>query len=216
MSFAATATHAACCDLKPAGLLPCAEHWYVVHTKPRQEQRAQFNLAQQGYACYLPLLATEKLCRGALTLVHEPLFSRYLFIRLDASHSGQSWGPIRSTLGVQGLVSFGNQPAKVNDDLIEALQCHSARQQERPLRLFQAGERVQVKDGPFAGLEAIYQMTQGEGRAQVLIELLSKPCRLSIAPASLRKLAGFALAAAPSSSGIKSASSPRQAYATSY
>lgn len=197
MSFAATATHAgACCDLKPARLLPGSEHWYVVHTKPRQEQRAQLNLAQQGYACYLPLLATEKLRRGALTLVHEPLFARYLFIRLDASQSGKSWGPIHSTLGVQGLVRFGNQPAEVDDDLIEALRCRSARQQDQPLRLFQAGERVQVKDGPFAGLEAIYQMTQGDGRAQVLIELLRKPCRLSIAPASLRKLGDFARAAA--------------------
>ena|ERR1035437_4919160 len=176
---------------KPARLLPRCEHWYVVHTKPRQELRAQLNLAQQGYPCYLPLLATEKLRRGALTLVHEPLFARYLFIRLDASQSGKGWGAIRSTLGVNGLVSFGNQPAKVGDDLIEALRRHGAQRQQQPQRLFQAGERVQVKDGPFAGLEAIYQMTKGECRALVLIELLSKPCLLTITPASLRKLPVF-------------------------
>lgn len=28
-------------------------HWYVIHTKPRQEQRALLNLAQRGYNCYL-------------------------------------------------------------------------------------------------------------------------------------------------------------------
>ena len=34
-------------------------HWYVVHTKPRQEQRALVNLMQQGYECYLPLVETD-------------------------------------------------------------------------------------------------------------------------------------------------------------
>jgi len=96
--------------------------------------------------------------------------------------------PIRSTLGVNRLVSFGTEPAKVGTDLIEALRCHSKRQHQQPKRLFNQGDRVQIKDGPFAGLEAIYQMTDGERRAMVLIELLSRPSQLIIAPGSLRKL----------------------------
>jgi transcriptional antiterminator RfaH len=47
---------------------------------------------------------------------------------------------------------------------------------------------VQIKDGPFAGLEAIYQLDDGERRAMVLIELLHKPSRITLAPASLRKI----------------------------
>jgi transcriptional antiterminator RfaH len=31
-------------------------HWHVIHTKPRQEQRALDSLAQQGYGGYLSLL----------------------------------------------------------------------------------------------------------------------------------------------------------------
>ena len=80
--------------------------WYLIHTKPRQESRAALNLAQQGYQCYLPLMAVERLRQRALTLVLEPLFSRYLFIQLDTSHSGQNWGPIRSTKGVARIVTF--------------------------------------------------------------------------------------------------------------
>ena len=171
-------------------------HWYVIHTKPRQEQRALFNLAQQGYNGYLPLLATEKLRLGALTLVQEPLFARYLFVRLDTSHSGPGWGPIRSTLGVSRLVSFGTEPARVGTDLIDALRCHSERRQEQPERLFNQGDRVQIKDGPFAGLEAIYQMTDGERRAMVLIQIMSRPSQLTIAPASLRKLPALDCASA--------------------
>lgn len=164
-------------------------HWYVIHTKPRQEQRALSNLEQQGYGCYLPLLATEKLRQGAISVVHEPLFARYLFICLDSSRCGQSWAPIRSTLGVSRLVSFGSEPARVDPSLIDALRTASAPLCATPQRLFQHGDPVQIKDGSFAGLQAIYQMPDGDNRAMVLIEILSKPVKLLLSPASLRKAA---------------------------
>lgn len=164
-------------------------HWYLVHTKPRQEQRALLNLTQQGYECYLPLLATEKLRQGVVKMVQEPLFSRYLFTRLDTGLAGKSWGPIRSTIGVCRLVTFGVEPAKVQDSLIDLLRAQHDSAHHEPARLFRPGDSVQIKDGPFAGLQAIYQMADGENRAMVLIEILSKPSRLAISPASLRKVA---------------------------
>ena len=164
-------------------------HWYVVHTKPRQEQRALLNLTQQGYECYLPLVDTEKLRQRVVKLVQEPLFARYLFIRLDTGVAGKSWGPIRSTFGVCRLVTFGYEPAKVDAELIEMLRRHQSGAGQEPVRLFQPGEQVQITDGPFAGLHAIYQMGDGESRAMVLIEILSRPSQLAISPASLRKTA---------------------------
>ncbi len=166
-------------------------HWYVIHTKPRQEQRALANLVQQGFGCYLPLMPIEKLRRGHVAVVQEPLFSRYLFIRLGTGQSTQSWAPIRSTLGVSNLVSFGAEPAKVSTELIEMLRRQNDDQHEKPARLFNTGDLVEVKDGPFAGLQGIYQMTSGEHRAMVLIELLNKPSKLTFSPANLRKV-GYA------------------------
>ena len=163
-------------------------HWYVIHTKPRQEQRALLNLEQQGYECYLPMVTVEKLRKGALSLVEEPLFARYLFIRLDVSLSGKGWGSIRSTLGVSCLVTFGGEPAKVDDRLIDILRTQKDDLCGQPQRLFAQGECVLIADGPFAGIEAIYQMNDGESRALVLVKLLSKPVQLKISPASLRKI----------------------------
>ena len=163
-------------------------HWYVIHTKPRQEQRALLNLEQQGYECYLPTLAVEKIRQGTLTVEEEPLFPRYLFIRLDQGASAKSWSPIRSTKGVSRLVAFGSEPARVDQQLIETLQQRHATTSNQPQKLFNPGERVVITDGPFAGLEAVYQMTDGERRAMVLIELLSKPTRLTVLPAKLRRV----------------------------
>lgn len=164
-------------------------HWYAVHTKPRQEQRALTNLQQQGYACYLPTLAMQKLRQGALATVQEPLFARYLFIQLDSSQVGKSWAPIRSTLGVSRLVAFGVEPAKISAELIDALRSSNQAQQNQTHKLFEAGEHVQITSGPFAGLQAVYHMDDGERRAMVLIDLLSKTCRLAVSPAHLRKVA---------------------------
>lgn len=163
-------------------------HWYLVHTKPRQEKCALENLQRQGYPCYLPTLPSEKIRQSVLTVTDEPLFPRYLFIRLGQGESAQSWAPIRSTKGVSRLVSFGSEPAKVSDSLVEALRAQEASVQAEPERLFKPGERVRLTEAPFAGIEGIYQMADGERRVMVLIEFLSKQVSLRVATTSLRKV----------------------------
>ena len=163
-------------------------HWYVIHTKAQQEQRALFNLEQQGYECYLPLLSLEKLRKGIISVIEEPLFPRYLFIHLEVNQSGKSWAPIRSTLGVSRLVTFGNEPTKVDDHLIETLRAQKESLGKHPQSLFTKDERLVITDGPFTGLEAIYQMHDGERRAMVLINLLSKTVPLKISADKLRKI----------------------------
>ena len=162
-------------------------HWYLVHTKPRQEKCALDNLHRQGYQCYLPTIPAEKLRQGLITIAYEPLFPRYLFIRLGRGDSAKSWAPIRSTKGVSRLVSFGIEPARMDDGLIELLRMQEALVQAEPVRLFKRGERVRLTKEPFAGIECIYQMADGESRAMVLIEILSKPVAMLVAPAGLRK-----------------------------
>lgn len=75
-------------------------------------------------------------------------------------------------------MTFGMEPAKVDERLIEILRAQKDVLCSQPKRLSDQGEHVLVTDGPFAGIEAIYQMNDGESRAMVLIELLSKPVQL--------------------------------------
>lgn len=163
-------------------------YWYLLHTKPRQERCALENLERQGFCCYLPTIPTERLRQGRVRLEDEPLFPRYLFIQLDQGESARSWAPIRSTRGVSRLVSFGNEPAKVHEGLIEELRQQEAAAKSKPERLFEPGERLCLTASPFAGIQGIYQMTDGEHRAMVLIEFLSKPLVVRVSPAHLRKL----------------------------
>jgi transcriptional antiterminator RfaH len=162
--------------------------WYLIYTKPRQEKSALQNLEQQGYQCYLPLLPKEKLRQGAVALTDEPLFPRYLFINLAQDFMAKSWSPIRSTKGVSRLVRFGAEPARIDDALVDLLRAHEASAIGEPQRLYQVGERVQLTAGPFAGIEGIYQMADGDRRVMVLIELMSKKVAVPVEMGALRKV----------------------------
>jgi transcriptional antiterminator RfaH len=159
--------------------------WYLVHTKPRQEEIALVNLQRQGYECYLPQMRIERIRRRKAEVATEPMFPRYLLIRLDSSDQGKSWSPIRSTLGVSQLVHFGARAAKVDDTLVNLL-----RQRERALptqAMFASGDPVVIADGPFAGIEAIYQTADAERRAFILLEVLAKPVSMHVDAGRLRK-----------------------------
>ena len=178
--------------------LPPNASWYLVHTKARQEDTAVTNLERQNYRCYMPMIHLEKIRRGKSVVVEEPLFPSYVFVQLESSGSnkgdgcdsskGQSWTPIRSTLGVRDLVRFGGQSPKVDPSLIAALLEREQLQQTKPQALFAAGDKVIVTEGAFAGLEAIYQTSDAECRSMILLNLLNKPVQLRIEPGRLRKV----------------------------
>jgi len=158
--------------------------WYVVHTKPRQEGRAYENLANQGFECFLPMLDVQKKRQGKLQCVREPMFSRYLFIRLN--NTTHNWSPIRSTLGVHALVRFGQSLAKVPLELIHLLRKAPA---QNLVHLFTPGDPVGFTQGPLKGLEGVYDAHDGESRAFVLVELLGQQHRLRVALEALETMA---------------------------
>lgn len=163
-------------------------HWYLVHTKPRQEERALENLQRQGYPCFLPQVPVESVRRGRVVVAQQALFPRYLFIQLDDSLQARAWGPVRSTLGVTRLVTFGVQPARVPDDLIDQLRQQVQDLAADPQPLFRPGQAVRITQGPFAGLDCIYEIPDGDQRAIVLLTLLQRPVRVPVPVQSLRAL----------------------------
>lgn len=158
-----------------------ARAWYLVQSKPRNEMRALENLVRQGYETYLPLMEVERLQRGKLLKKMEPLFPRYLFLHLEEGND--NWGPIRSTLGVAGLVRFGQAYALVSDEVMDAVR---ERTQDVKKSLFESGDSVRVVSGPLLGLEGVFEIADGEQRSFVLLEFMQKQQRVSVSTADLR------------------------------
>jgi transcriptional antiterminator RfaH len=57
-----------------------------------------------------------------------------------------------------------------------------------PRKLFEPGQRVVLTQGPFAGIEGVFQMTDGNQRVMVLIEMMRKPVAVPAAPHQVKAL----------------------------
>lgn len=163
--------------------------WYLIHTKPRQEHIALENLQRQGYEAYLPMLTVEKIRDRKLTLSTTALFPRYCFLKINEATQTKGTNTIRSTKGVSKLITFGGTPAELNDELMKTIRQREQQQEHEPQQLFRPGDELGIKSGPFAGLDAVYQMNDGEERVMVLIELMSKQVRLALSPDQVNKKA---------------------------
>ena len=166
-----------------------SSQWFVVNTKPRQEQVARDNLQRQGYHVYLPRIAMQKRRRDQWHSISEPLFPGYVFVKLTLGQDNTA--PIRSTLGALGLVRFGTHTPSLDDSLIDWFKQQEQQQFEKTKTasdLFKSGAPVTILNGPFVGLQAVYEMLKSADRALLLISILGRDTRLQchlhdIAPA---------------------------------
>ena len=152
------------------------KRWYAVQAKPQEDARAETHLRNQGYEAFRPRLRRRIRRAGRMVTRTESLFPRYLFVRLDDEH--ENWAPIRSTRGVAGLVKFGQRPAPVPEEIIHDIKCRidpdtgcvdlGGIEQYRP------NQPVNITEGPFEGLEAIYLAKKGEDRVIVLLNIMNR------------------------------------------
>ncbi|NIQ08837.1 MAG: transcription/translation regulatory transformer protein RfaH [Gammaproteobacteria bacterium] len=156
------------------------KRWYLIHTKPRQEQLAEENLRRQGFETYLPMAEIRRKRRGRSVRVIDPMFPRYLFIHL--SDETDDWRPIRSTLGVAALVKFGQEPARLPDQLIDNLRKRETESGYHKLeaKAVTKGTTVRIAEGPFEGFEGIYQCDSGKERVVLLLQIAQQAVKIDM------------------------------------
>ena len=160
-------------------------HWYLVHCKPREDARALEHLERQQFHCYRPMQISEVLRDGHWYRRSEPLFPRYLFVRLDCARD--SWYAIRSTRGVHQIVQFNSYPLPVRDEIVDGIRARLAAPAVREPCL-RPGERVQITEGAFSEFEAIFVANEGGQRVVLLLNVLQHDQRLIFPMRSVRKI----------------------------
>lgn len=158
------------------------KQWYLIQCKPRQDMRALEHLERQGYQCLLPTHEVERLQKGKLQQLTEPLFPGYLFIHLD--RVDDNWLPIRSTRGVNQIVSFGGRPTSVPEAIVSKLQ--SASKGVEPALI--AGDRITLNDPSLQQIEAIFLERNGDERVLLLLTLLQREVVVSVPIAQVQKI----------------------------
>lgn len=149
--------------------------WYVAYTKPKSENLAKVNLAQQGFEVYLPLFKKFKKTELGAVAQFEPMFPRYLFFK--CSEQQQSLSTVRSTKGVNNLVRFGFEPARLQDKLVALIrEMESSRNDITIVQAssFRAGQSVRLKHTALGNVEGLIHNV-GAQRIAVLLEILGRP-----------------------------------------
>ncbi|MEC8899163.1 MAG: transcription/translation regulatory transformer protein RfaH, partial [Pseudomonadota bacterium] len=138
--------------------------WYALQHKPAQGDRAVQHLQNQDIACFYPKIEVEKIKAGKRTKKLEPLFPGYVFVNLE--QSDPMWAKLRSTCGVLRIVSFANRPAPIDDEVITHIKNSMDKVAEQGG--IKPGQPIELDDGPFKGINAIFQSYDGAERAIVL------------------------------------------------
>ena len=156
--------------------------WYALQLKPAQGNRALENLQNQDIACFYPKVAVEKIQGGKRVKKLEPLFPGYLFVNLE--QTDPMWAKLRSTRGVLRIVSFANKPAPMPDPVIQHIKNSLDRVAEQGG--IKPGQAVELEEGPFKGINAIFQAYEGEERAIVLISFMQKQQAVKVPVSAIR------------------------------
>ncbi len=161
--------------------------WYVLQTKARHEGIAEWNLGNQAFTTFLPMLRVQRHLRGRLQSVCEPLFPGYLFIELDLER--QNTAPIRSTRGVIRLVRLGDTLQPFPESLLQALMQAQTVSGDAidPAKLFQSGDEVRLINGPMAGMKAIFKARNSRERVILLLNILGSETPVSVSPHHIAK-----------------------------
>jgi transcriptional antiterminator RfaH len=154
-------------------------HWYVVRTKPHQERKVEFRLRQLSVETFLPMLRQHKKIRRQHKSVVEPLFPRYLFARFNMN---DRYRAVNFASGVLNIVEFGSKPAEVSESLIDTIRARSKDGYVTPeTEVFQNGQIVQIKDGPLAGIQAVFMRNlAAQHRVLLLLNTIGLHAKLTV------------------------------------
>jgi transcriptional antiterminator RfaH len=151
-------------------------YWAALKTDPRRELTVQCQLRDLDFETYLPLLKTFKKYLGKGRRQIEPFFPGYLFARLSRC---SDLFRLRQVRGLNYVVSFDGQPARVDPHLIEDF-----RRRENgkgyvclrpPKDAYAPHQPLQIIDGPFIGYRGLFvRYLDGAQRVCLLLNVLSR------------------------------------------
>ena len=155
--------------------------WYVLHTKPKQEERANCNLVAWGVETLNPKLKTRRNNEftGKPTYVTQPLFPRYLFAKFNAR---EQLSKILFTRGVHNVVCFGDSPASVSEEIIDVIRERIDQNGiVKAVDDLKPGDRVVISAGPLRNLSGVFEReVKGNDRVLILLTTIGYQGHLEV------------------------------------
>ncbi len=146
------------------------EGWYVAKVKPQKESSLISFLTLWGVEVFFPTIIQPSRTGPRM----KSLFPTYLFCHLDTESS--IWPVVRWAPGMAYFLNQDGESIPVPDCVVEYLQQRASQLNGNGLsRNLKEGDRVVVLNGPFSGLEGVFQRyASSRERCRILLDAVAR------------------------------------------
>jgi len=171
-----------------------SKRWYVVHVYSGMEKSVQRTLVDRIARAGLEnnfgeiLVPSEEVVEvkgGKKSITERRIFPGYVLVEMDLTDD--TWHLVKSTPRVTGFLGgSGNRPSPISDKEVEKIlsQMEEGVEKPRPKVLFEVGEMVRVKEGPFADFNGnVEEVNYEKSKVRVSVTIFgrSTPVELDFA-----------------------------------
>ena len=163
-------------------------HWFVIHTKPRDEHRVKSHFEGMEIEALLPLCENFRYSHGKMSRVIMPLFPNYLFAKLDLE---RHYYKVKWTRGVNRILGIGNEPAPISEVVIQTIKDRMGDDDTvKLLEDLKEGDLVQITSGPLKDFVGVFQKgLSSQKRVKVLLNMIGVEVPVQISRLQIKKVA---------------------------
>ncbi|OIQ83700.1 hypothetical protein GALL_344980 [mine drainage metagenome] len=179
----------------PAG----QKQWYVVHAYSGMEKAVERNLLERIERAGMQskfgriLVPTEEVVEmknGRKTITERRFFPGYVLVEMEMDDA--TWHLVKHTSKVTGFVGGAkNRPAPISEADVNKImnQIQEGVEKPRPKVLFEAGEMVRVKEGPFTDFNGnVEEVNYEKSRLRVSVTIFGRATPVELEFQQVEKL----------------------------
>ena len=162
-----------------------SKRWYVVHAysgmeksvaKTLQERVDRAGLQSQFGKIMVPTEEVVEVKGGKRAITERRLYSGYVLVEMDMTD--EAWHLVKSTPKVTGILGGkANKPSPLPQREVDEilLRMQEGYEKPRPKVLFEVGEMVRVKDGPFTDFNGnVEEVNYDKSRVRVSVTIFGR------------------------------------------
>ena len=162
-----------------------AKHWYVVHTYSQFEKSvhralveriAREGMQEQFGQILVPVEEVVELKNGQKSITERKFFPGYVLVEMDMTD--ESWHLVKSTAKVTGFLGgSAMKPTPITQKEVDNImqQMQAGVEKPRPKVLFEVGESVRVKEGPFTDFNgSVEEVNYDKNKIRVAVTIFGR------------------------------------------
>lgn len=158
------------------------KQWFAIHTYAGYENKVKENLEKRAESMHMedyitrvivPMEEEIQMKDGRKRVVQRKVFPGYVLVEMVMTD--HSWYVVRNTSGVTGFVGAGNKAVPLHPHEVDAILAQMGMDETKSKLMYDIGEGVRVKEGPFENLIGIVEeLFPDKGKLRVSVSMFGR------------------------------------------